>query len=130
MDKIRRYLGRVVIDLEYLFDQFILQFGWFALNRRDYIQLAEIFLNVSTPEAIMYGKYITHQNDHAIYGQQDSRSAAESIVIESILDEAVKPKPTECSSLKRQPSSDKKPIKTKRSKKAIISQDAAPGNNL
>ena len=70
-DKIQRYLGRVTIKLDTLFDQFILRFGWFALNRQRYIELAEIFLSVSTPEAVMYGKYITHQNDFTIYGQEE-----------------------------------------------------------
>ena len=41
------------------------------MNRQRYIELAEIFLSVSTPEAVMYGKYITHQNDFTIYGQEE-----------------------------------------------------------
>ena len=128
-DKIHRYLGRVVIDLEYLFDQFILQFGWFALNRQQYIQLAEIFLNVSIPEAIMYGKYITHQNERAIYGQPDTTSptAVECTLVEGV---TCTPAPAESKSLKRQPSSSKKPIKAKRTKKSTISQDATPGDDL
>ena len=132
-DKIHRYLDRVVIDLEYLFDQFILQFGWFNLNRQHYIQLAEIFLNVSTPEAIIYGKYITHQNDQAIYGLPPPDTTI-ATVAECALDDGLISStsvPAENKSLKRQPSrSDKKPIKAKRSKKSTTSQNAAPGDDL
>ena len=121
-NKIQRYLGRVAIDLEQLFDQFILQFGWFALNRQSYIQLADIFLSVSTPEAILYGKYITHENERVIYGQPDvlippsSTYASEELPnIES----------TEKKSSKRKPA--EKQTKSKRSKKQSNNQDVTPG---
>ena len=121
-DKLHRYLSRVVIDLDHLFDQFILQFGWFALNRQHFIQLAEIFLNVSTPDAILYGKYIRPDNDQAIYGQPDPIAVSECKLDEGIVS-ATSDKP-----LKRQPST-KTTIKAKRSKKTDISQNATPGND-
>lgn len=126
-DKIQRYLGRVVIDLEQLFDQFILQFGWFALNRQHYIQLADIFLSVSTPEAIMYGKYITHQNERAIYGQLDVLTpSAPAYASEEIPNS----ESTEKKSSKRKPQPTEKQVKAKRGKKQSNIQDVTPGENV
>ena len=126
-DKIQRYLGRVVIDLEQLFDQFILQFGWFALNRQQYVQLAEIFLNVSTPEAIMYGKYITHQNERAIYGLPD---VATPPVSAYTIDEDPNSVSQEKKSSKRKPQSTEKQGKAKRCKKQSAIQETLPGDSL
>jgi len=122
-DKIQRYLGRVNINLDSLFDQFILRFGWFALNRTQYIQLADIFLSVSTPEAMVYGKYITHQNDYAIHGQQASSTAtdvADYTLIEN--PEIIEP------TAKKRCTSAKKTIKAKRTKKEVISKDVVAGD--
>ena len=107
------------INLDSLFDQFVLRFGWFALKREQYIQLADIFLNVSTPEAIIYGKYITHQNDFAIYSQYDSSTTSSDV--------------TDCpeiveSTTKKRGTSVKKTIKAKRTKKEVISNDVVAGD--
>lgn len=125
-DKIQRYLARVVIDLEQLFDQFILQFGWFALNRQQYIQLAEIFLNVSTPEAIMYGKYITHQNQGAIYGLPDVVAPSVSVYTETETNSV----PIQKKSSKRKSQPTEKQVRTKRSKKQSATQETVPVDDL
>lgn len=126
MDKIHRHLGNTFIDLDNLFDQFILQFGWFALNRENFIQLGKIFLDISTPEAIIYGKYLNTHNDHAIYGHGDI-----TVVGEDLPTESVKLTPTVSNqTMKRQPPPESKPIKPKRSKKSVISQNDAPGKDL
>ena len=128
-DKIHRYLGRVDINLDSLFDQFILRFGWFALNRVQYIQLADIFLSVSTPEAIIYGKYITHQNDLAIYGQNESNDIriTGNCNLQPLNEEP--PSIAEAKTSKRK-ATGKQSIKTKKSKKDAISQDAASRSDL
>lgn len=119
--KIERYLGRVIIDIANLFDQFIMQFGWFSLDRTQYIQFGEIFLSVTTADAIYYGKYITPQNDFTIYGNQTA-------IIEN--NEENESKPTPPSSLKldnnnkRQAPPEKKLIKSKQRKKDVSSQNA------
>ena len=117
-DKIHRYLDRVNINLDSLFDQFVIRFGWFALKRDQYIQLADIFLSVSTPEAIVYGKYITHQNDLAIYGQHESSTATDVTDCPEIVE----------STTKKRGISVKKTIKAKRSKKEVISNDVVAGD--
>lgn len=124
-DKISRYLHRVNINLDDLFDKFILQFGWFALNRTQYIQLADIFLSVSTPEAIVYGKYITHQNDFAIYGQHESSTAtdvADYTLIDSNNPAIAEPK------VKKRSTPSKKAIKAKKMKNEIISSNVVTGD--
>ncbi|HBI39407.1 MAG TPA: hypothetical protein DDY16_00445 [Tenacibaculum sp.] len=127
-DKIQRYLARVVLDIEQLFDQFILQFGWFALNRQQYIQLAEIFLNVSTPEAILYGKYITHQNQGAIYGLPDI--VAPPVPAYTSVETEPNSVATEKRSTKRKPQSTERQVKTKRCKKQTSIQEAVAGEIL
>lgn len=69
-DKIARHLKNVTLNIDALFDQFIIQFGWFSLDRAKYIRVGDAFLLVTTPDAIFYGKYITPQNEGAIYGQR------------------------------------------------------------
>ena len=119
-DKIHRYLSRVNINLDSLFDQFVLRFGWFALNRAQHIQLADIFLSVSTPEAIIYGKYITQQNDFAIYGQNEpatATSVADPTLIDGENRAILEP------NTKKRSTSTKKTTKTKRTKKDVIPKD-------
>ena len=144
-EKINRYLSYTALDIGYLFDQFTIQFGWFNLNREQYIQFGEIFLSVSTPDAIFYGKYVTPQNDYAIYmnqpvapGTDEDSGVAEFLKrmnedtepnsdLPPILLPPPSPPPSSSplplpsesnnSGVKRQPPSEKKPIKTKQRKK-------------
>ena len=66
--KMERYIGRVEMNLSSLFDRFVVQFGWFTLDREQFLSLGQAFVDFSTPDAIFYGKYITYENDFGIYG--------------------------------------------------------------
>ena len=67
-EKMERYISRVEINLSSLFDKFVIQLGWFTLDRDQFVNIGQAFVNFSTPDAIFYGKYITYENDFAIYG--------------------------------------------------------------
>ena len=100
-EKVCQYYYRTVQEMviEDLFDRFILQFGWVTLNREEFITIGQYFVRFSTPHAIFYGKYITKENDFALYGSIEEVEKVE------------------------------KPIKTKKRKKNIISQDGLPGTS-
>ena len=102
--KMERYIDRVELNLMTLFDLFILQFGWFGLDRDQFLANAQAFIDFSTPDAIFYGKYITYENDFAIYN-----ATGENLITENPIS------PVE-----------EKPIKVKRHKKNIISQNDIP----
>ena len=93
------------MDIADLFDRFILQFGWFSLNREEFIGIGQSFVRFSTADAIFYGKYITKENDFALYG---STSADHQIICTKV---------------------PKKPIKAKKRKKDVISQDGVSGTS-
>ena len=97
--KLGRYYYRMVqeMDIADLFDKFILQFGWFSLNREEFIAIGQSFVRFSTPDAIFFGKYITRENDFALYGS---------------INEKVE-----------------KPIKPKKRKKTVISQNDVSGSS-
>ena len=97
--KIDHYFERVTeqMDISSLFDQFIIRFGWFSLQRDEHVNIGENFIKLSTSDAIFFGNYITHENDAALYASYDA----------------------EAESTKHE----KKSIKTKRRKKNIISQN-------
>ena len=100
-EKLCRYYYRTVqeMDIADLFDRFVLQFGWFSLNREEFISIGQHFVRFSTPGAIFYGQYITKENDFALYGSTDEVEQVE------------------------------KPIKTKKRKKNVISQDGLSGSS-
>ena len=102
-----RYVERVELNLMMLFDLFVIQFGWFGLDRDRFLNNAQAFIDFSTPDAIFYGKYITYENDFAIYGD-----TGENLVTEK----AVSPV-------------EEKPIKAKRHKKNVTSQNDIPGTS-
>ena len=97
--KLGHYYYKIVqeMDIADLFDKFILQFGWFSLNREEFICIGQSFVRFSTPDAIFYGKYITKENDYALYGSTDQIVKVE------------------------------KPIKVKKRKKNAISQNDVSG---
>ena len=105
--KMEQYYDRVVqqMNMGSLFDRFIIQFGWFSLQRAEYILIGDNFIKLSTPEAIFFGKYITYENDAALYGFVTTSPTQSIYLPES-------PKPVK-----------EKPIKTKRRKKNITSQN-------
>jgi hypothetical protein len=97
-----------------LFDKFVVQFGWFSLEREQFLEIAEAFVKFSTPDAIFYGKYITFENDFAIYGA----TAEYTDNIEYII-----PSPPYSAPVV------KEPIKPKLKRKQLISQDDIPGTS-
>lgn len=105
-EKLEHYLDRVELNLLTLFDQFVMQFGWFTLDRDQLICHAQAFADFSTPDAIFYGKYITYENDFAIYADC---SIVKTVVNVPIVKE--------------------KAIKAKRQKKNTTSQNDIPGTS-
>ena len=103
-EKLNQYYYRSVLEMDIadLFDRFVMQIGWFTLDREEFISIGQSFVRFSNPDAIFYGKYITKENDFALYG-----STAD------------------------QPSTKvpKKPIKARKRKKNAISQDDVPGTS-
>ena len=97
--KIDHYFERVTqqMDISALFDQFIIRFGWFSLQRDEYVDNGENFIKLSTSDAIFFGNYITYENDAALYASYDTEPGSS--------------KP------------EKKSIKTKKRKKNTISQN-------
>ena len=91
------------MDIDKLYDRFIVQFGWFTLEREQYVTIGQSFVRFSTPDAIFYGKYITAANDFTLYGHVDSNKV-------SLNEELAE-----------------KPIKVKRKKKSDISQNDVLG---
>ena len=110
-EKMVRYVDRVELNLMTLFDLFIIQFGWFGLDRDGFLNNAQAFVDFSTPDAIFYGKYITYENDYAIYGD-----TGENLITEKGSRSPVTPV-------------EEKPIKAKRHKKNVSSQNDISGTS-
>lgn len=123
-EKMARYMKNVTLNVDELFDQFVLQFGWFSLSRDQYIQIGNTFLLFSTPDAIFYGKYITPQNDKAIYNlhTQDFTSTTEPT--QPIGDPL---QLIQIDNLKRKIKTPKKSIKSKTSRTGPTSQNDISG---
>ena len=62
-EKMVRYIDRVELNLMTMFDLFIIRFGWFHLDRDQFLGNAQAFIDFSTPDAMFYGKYINYEND-------------------------------------------------------------------
>ena len=90
-----------------LFDMFTIQFGWFTLDRDQFLNNAQAFIDFSTPDAIFYGKYINYENDFGIYGDTGEEVLANKVAA-----------PTK-----------EKSIKAKRQKKNVTSQNDIPGTS-
>ena len=105
-EKLEHYLDRVELNLFTLFDRFVVRFGWFTLDRDQLMCHAQAFADFSTPDAIFYGKYITYENDFALYGD----CSIDKVEIDV-------------------PSVKEKPIKAKRQKKNATSQNDIPGTS-
>ncbi len=101
-EKLDLYYYRVIseMDISELFNKFILHFGWLTLDNDEFVAIGQHFVRFSTPDAIYFGKYITKQNDFALYGSSGE------------VTEVQHPAKT---------------IKAKRTKKNTISHDGVPG---
>lgn len=76
-EKIEKFIGNTAIDLSMLFDQFVIRFGVLSLDRNQFVNLGQSFISISTPDALLYGKYITQDMDKALYGEVESYEPAE-----------------------------------------------------
>lgn len=90
-EKIERYFNKVVqeMDIDKLYDQFIVQFGWFNLEREQYVAIGQSFARFSTPDAIFYGKYVTAENDFTLYGHVESNKV---LLNEKLAEKSIKVK--------------------------------------
>ena len=70
-DTMKKYMDTVVleIDLQQLFNEFLIKFGLFDLPNDEFVKLGQNFVRFSTPDAIYYGNYINKENDAALYVQ-------------------------------------------------------------
>jgi len=67
-EKMEKFISKTVMDVPKLFDQFVIRFGLFTLDRNQFVNIGQSFINFSTPDAIFYGKYINYDNDQCLYG--------------------------------------------------------------
>ena len=113
-EKLNLYFYRIVpeMDIGELFNKFMIHFGWMELSKEEFISIGQSFVRFSTPDAIFYGKYLSKENDYAIYGsERRDTSLHQGVILDT----------SQC---------DSKPIKTKRRKKNLISQnDVLGGGN-
>jgi hypothetical protein len=75
------------------------------LSTAEFIAIGQSFVRFSTPDAIFYGKYLSKDNDYAIYGGRLCDTSPPTSVVFDTSER------------------DSKPIKSKRRKKSAISQD-------
>ena len=110
-EKLNLYFHRIIpeLDIGELFNKFSIHFGWMELNKDEFITIGQSFVRFSTPDAIFYGKYLSKDNDYAIYGSNPRDTSSHP------------------SAMFDTPECDSKPIKTKRRKKNPISQNDVPG---
>ena len=71
LDTMKKYFSVVSLqmDIQALFNTFIIKFGYYQVAEEEYIKTGQCFVRFSSAEAIYYGKYITKENDLALYGQ-------------------------------------------------------------
>ena len=93
------------LDIADLFNKFIIHFGWMELSKDEFISIGQSFVRFSTPEALFYGKYLSKENDFAIYGTNLCQPSPNTAVVPD------------------KPGCNNAPIKTKKRKKNVISQN-------
>ena len=71
LDMMKKYTSIVTseMDIENLFNLFIVKFGFFEAPEEEYVKTGQYFVKFSSVEAIYYGNYITKEHDHALYGE-------------------------------------------------------------
>merc|ERR1712013_580283 len=57
------------LDIQQLFNSFIMKFGFFDAPEEEYIKTGQYFVKISSAEAIYYGDYITAEYDRALFGE-------------------------------------------------------------
>ena len=102
LDTLKKCMPLVVLemDIQKLYNDFLLKFGLFSLPEDEFIRLGQSFVRFSTPDAIYYGNYITKENDQLLYSESHN------------------------------PSYEPTPIKGKKQKKTLTSENGISGENL
>lgn len=69
LETIKKYSETVALemDIQKVYNSFLIQFGNFDLPQDEFIQQGQAFVRFSTPEAIYYGNYITKDNQESLY---------------------------------------------------------------
>ena len=88
------------MDIQKLYNDFLLKFGLFSLPEDEFVRLGQSFVRFSTPDAIYYGNYITKENDQLLYSESHN------------------------------PPYEPTPIKGKKQKKTLTSENGISGENL
>ena len=57
------------MNIQELYNKFIVKFGLFELPEKEYLNIGQCFLRFSSADAIYYGNYITKENDYALYAE-------------------------------------------------------------
>ena len=71
LETMKKYMHVIALemDIQLMYNNFILKFGYFNISEEEFIKSGESFIKFSTPDAIYYGNYITQENDHALYSK-------------------------------------------------------------
>ena len=71
LDTMKKYSTVVgpELDIQQLFNSFIVKFGFFDAPEEEYIKTGQYFVKISSAEAIYYGNYITAEYDRALFGE-------------------------------------------------------------
>ena len=71
LDTLKKYTTMVSVemDIQKLYNSFLMKFGLFELPEDEFLKLGQSFVRFSTADAIYYGNYITKENDHLLYGE-------------------------------------------------------------
>ena len=71
LDTMRKYSKVVALelDIQKLFNSFIVKFGFFDVSEEEYIKTGQYFVKISSAEAIYYGDYITAEYYQALFGE-------------------------------------------------------------
>ena len=69
--KVEHYFHQVIyrMNVSSLFDKFIVRFGFYTLDREEFVKSGRYFFNSATPTSIMFGDYVTPSLDTALYAK-------------------------------------------------------------
>ena len=71
LDTMKKYstVAASELDIQQLFNSFIVKFGFYDVPEEEYIKTGQYFVKISSAEAIYYGDYITAEYDQALFGE-------------------------------------------------------------
>ena len=65
--KEKKQVVSLEMDIQKLYNSFLVKFGLFDLPEDEYIKIGQCFVRFSSADAIYYGNYITKDNEKLIY---------------------------------------------------------------